>query len=185
MTNYKNNSGFTLIEIMVTIAIVGIFASIALPSFSKLIESNRISTATNELVSNLLLTRSEALKRRNSTTLCPSSNQTSCNTTDYSAGWIVFLDCDGDGVIDISGTDTDGNPLVTGCASDDSDKIIKVSDSFDSIAMTNNAQNRITFNFTGRPTGVSTFSIGRAAGTATKQVSINLVGRIKAINIPE
>ncbi|MEH6457278.1 MAG: GspH/FimT family pseudopilin [Cocleimonas sp.] len=183
MNNHKNNSGFTLIEIMVTVAIVGIFASVALPSFSRLIESNRINTATNELVANLLLTRSEALKRRNAVTLCPSSNQTSCNTTDYSAGWVVFLDCDADGVIDISGTDADGDPLVTGCVSDASDDIIKVGDGFDSIAMTN-AQDHITFNFTGRPAGVSTFSVGRTGGTTTKQVSINLVGRIKATTIP-
>jgi len=173
MNNHKNNSGFTLIEIMVTVAIVGIFASIALPSFSRLIESNRISTATNELVSNLLLTKSEALKRRNSVTLCPSSNQTSCNANkDYSTGWIVFLDCGTIGEMNAG--------IIADCGVNNKEEIIKVGDGFDSVYMMNNAKNQITFNFTGRPAGVSTFSIGKDSSTVKKLVAINLVGRVKA-----
>lgn len=185
MNNHKNNSGFTLIEIMVAVAIVGIFASIALPSFSKLIESNRINTATNELISNLMLTKSEALKRRNTVTLCPSTTQNSATpscsgSSDYSTGWIVFLDCDGDGVIDNSGTDGAGDPIVTGCASDVSDEIIKVSDAFDSVYI-NNSVTRIRFGFSGRPNGDnSTFDIGKDDTNLTKEVTVNRVGRVKA-----
>ena len=169
MTNHKNNSGFTLIEIMVTIAIVGIFASIALPSFSKLIESNRINTATNELVSNLLLARSEALKRRNTVTICPSSNQTSCNdNTNFSTGWIVFLDCDNDIVL---------GETIGGCGPED---IIKVGDGFDSIYMTNQTVKKISFGFSGRLFGAaSTFDIGKDASNKKKKVVLSRIGRVR------
>lgn len=173
MNNYKKyNNGFTLIEIMVTVAIVGIMASIALPSFSRLIESNRVNTATNELISNLLLAKSEALKRSSSVTLCPSSNQTTCNgNTDFSTGWIIFLDCGAVGRIDGE---------VIGCGNKDEEDIIKVGDSLDSVYMTNRTLNQITFRYTGRPAGISTFDIGKDSSNKTKEVAINLVGRVRA-----
>lgn len=173
MNNHKNNSGFTLIEIMVTIAIVGIFASIALPSFSKLIESNRINTATNELVSNLLLARSEALKRRNTVTICPSSNQTSCNdNTNFSTGWIVFLDCDNDII---------PGETITDCGPNGTEDIIKVGDGFDSIYMTNQTVKKISFGFSGRLAGAaSTFDIGKDASNKKKKIVLSRVGRVRS-----
>jgi len=173
MNNHKNNSGFTLVEIMVTVVIVGIFASIALPSFARIIENNRINTATNELISNLLLTKSEALKRRNTVTLCPSINQSTCtNSADYSVGWIVFLDCDSDGDRDLG--------AILDCGVNDAEEIIKVGDAFDSVYM-NNPTQQIRFGFSGRPDGDnSTFDIGKDASNLTKEVTVNRVGRVKA-----
>ena len=178
MNNHKNNSGFTLIEIMVTIAIVGIFASIALPSFSRLIESNRINTATNELVSNLLFARSEALKRSNTVTLCPSITQNlataSCVAdTNFATGWIIFLNCDGDGVRDLG--------VIPDCGENNQEEIIKVSDAFDSIYMTNQNVDRISFGFSGRLAGnPSTFHIGKDVDNKKKNVVLSRVGRVRA-----
>ncbi len=177
MNNHKNNSGFTLIELMVTVAIVGIFASIALPSFSNLIESNRISTATNELVSNLHFARSEALKRRNTVTVCPSSNQESCNNnSDFSTGWIVFVDCDDDIVPD---------EAIADCGPNNTEEILKVGDGFDSVYMNNTSVNKISFGFSGRLNGIaSTFEIGKDSGTLKKTVALSRVGRVKAVTLP-
>ena len=87
------NSGFTLLELMVTLAVAAILATIAIPSFWNLIQSNRATTEANELVSALHLARSEAIKRGTRVSLCPSSNQTTCTGgTNWSQGWIVFLD---------------------------------------------------------------------------------------------
>lgn len=174
----KYSKGFTLIEMMVTVAIVGIFASIALPSFSNLIESNRINTATNELVSNLLLARSEALKRRNTVTICPSNDQVNCITsTDFSSGWIVFLDCGAIGLMN-SGT-------ITGCGPNDREEIIKVRDGFDSLYLKNQSVNTVSFGFSGRLVGAaSSFELGKEGSTPrTKKVVLNRVGRVRAEKI--
>lgn len=178
MNNHKKNSGFTLIEMMVTVAIVGIFASIALPSFARLIESNRINTATNELVSNLLLARSEALKRRNTVTLCPSTDQQNCSgSSDFSTGWIVFLDCN---------DNTSPIDAVAGCGANGTEEIIKVSDGFSSIAMDNLSVDKVSFGFSGRlAENPSTFQIGKDATTPTKRIVLNRVGRVRAETIPE
>lgn len=179
MNNHKNNAGFTLIELMVVIAIVGIFASIAIPSFSKLIANNRLSTATNELVANMMLARSEALKRSNTVTMCPSADQTTCSGGgDFSQGWIVFLDCDGDGV---------QGSVTTDCGLNNMEEVIKVGDGFQSVSMTNAAGGFVSFGFSGRPTNNtnSTFSVTDTANIADseKEVTLSRVGRVRAETI--
>ena len=89
----EHSFGFTLMELMVTIAIAGILLSIAIPSFTSIISSNRLTTYANELVTALNFARSEAIKRGVRITLCKSTNGTSCTAgDDWSQGWIIFTD---------------------------------------------------------------------------------------------
>ena len=55
--------GFTLLELMVTIAVLAILATVGVPSFQTLVQNNRVVTQTNELVSVLNVARTEAVKR--------------------------------------------------------------------------------------------------------------------------
>ena len=55
--------GFTLLELMVAIAVLAILATVGVPSFQDLIQNNRVTTQTNELVTALNLARTEAVKR--------------------------------------------------------------------------------------------------------------------------
>lgn len=172
--NNKHQYGFTLIEMIVTVAIVAIFASIAVPSFSQLIKKNRVSTMTNELVSALVLARSEALKRSNNVTVCVSQDQENCSAgTDFSKGWIVFLDCNSDGDIDTN-VDCDGDG-----ANDDDEEILKVSDEKDALYI-GNAGSFLTYNFAGRSGDVRTFQIGHSSSELINKVVVNRIGRIRS-----
>ena len=55
--------GFTLLELMVTIAVLAILTTIAIPNFRDLVQNNRVTTQANELVSALTFARTEAVKR--------------------------------------------------------------------------------------------------------------------------
>lgn len=74
--------GFTLIELMVTIAILAIILGIGVPSFQTLIERNRVSTASNKLFSALTTARSEAIKLGQSVTITRTGDS-------WSGGWSI------------------------------------------------------------------------------------------------
>jgi|LakMenEpi03Aug12_release.lakeMendotaPanAssembly.Ray.scaffolds.fasta_scaffold306027_2 type IV fimbrial biogenesis protein FimT len=97
----KSQSGFTLIELMITLTVAGVLMMVAAPSYRELIQSNRMSTQANLLLSDLNAARSEAVKRRIPVTLCKSTTQSACATSGgYEQGWIIFADHDRDGAVD-------------------------------------------------------------------------------------
>jgi type IV fimbrial biogenesis protein FimT len=70
--------GFTLVELVVTLAVVAILAAVAVPSFGNLIRSNRLTSSANEMVSMLQVARASAISDRATATVCPSTNGTGC-----------------------------------------------------------------------------------------------------------
>jgi type IV fimbrial biogenesis protein FimT len=79
----KSKSGFTLVEMLVVLAIVVILLAIGIPGMRSLIASQRVRTAASNLQAYLNLTRAEALKRNANVTLSPNSS------TDWTAGWHI------------------------------------------------------------------------------------------------
>jgi type IV fimbrial biogenesis protein FimT len=84
----KKHSGFTLIELMVTVAILAILLAVGVPSFRSMVENNRIRAVGNDLVVALQFARSEAIKRGASVTLCSSDDQASCSGA-WTDGWVA------------------------------------------------------------------------------------------------
>lgn len=89
--------GFTLIELLVTIAVLAILLALAVPSFTSLINSNRLAAQTNELVASLQQARIEAVKQNRRTTICRSTNGTSCAAAGRWTQWITYVDLDSSG----------------------------------------------------------------------------------------
>lgn len=79
------SAGFTLLELMVTIAIVAILAAFAIPSFTTMVANSRLGGAANTLQAALLKARSEALKRNCSMIVQP-------RTGGWVKGWQVVSD---------------------------------------------------------------------------------------------
>ncbi|MCP5012166.1 MAG: prepilin-type N-terminal cleavage/methylation domain-containing protein [Aestuariibacter sp.] len=98
-----NNLGFTLVELMITLAIAGITLTLAVPALRETIIKNRVAAEVNSLVATLNKGRSEAVKRGNSVSFCTSSNGTSCGGN-WEQGWLMFDDTDGDGAFDAGET---------------------------------------------------------------------------------
>src|SRR5690606_41492187 len=93
---WSRNSGFSIVELAVTVAVVAIVAAIAFPNFQSVIRSNRVASSSNELTASLSLARVEALRSPGGAGLCASSDGAACGT-DWNAGWMAWVDTNGVG----------------------------------------------------------------------------------------
>ena len=89
----SRTGGFSLIELMVTIAVAGVLTAVAAPSVTKLFKANRVQSEASSFVGDLMMARTEAVKRGQNVSACVSSDGSTCLTTNtWQSGWIVFSD---------------------------------------------------------------------------------------------
>jgi type IV fimbrial biogenesis protein FimT len=110
----RREQGFTLIELILVIAITAILARLAVTSFSNSIHNNRVLTYTNGLLSGLTLAKNTAIQRGNYVIMCatddPTASTPACGTN-WASGWLVYYSTT------TTGTPTTANLIKTGDSS--------------------------------------------------------------------
>lgn len=91
----KKNSGFTLLELMIILAVVSVLMMIAIPSMTTFSQNDRLTTNINTLVGHLAYARSEAVKTSQQVAVCASNDASTCSGG-WADGWIVYIDADAD-----------------------------------------------------------------------------------------
>ncbi|POR11794.1 GspH/FimT family pseudopilin [Diaphorobacter sp. LR2014-1] len=172
------NAGFTLIEIMVVIAITAILLLIGIPSMRAMAERNAVAGHVNALVGSITLARAEAIKRNTPVVICRSTNAETADPptcassgTGWQSGWIVFMER--------SGTGTQYQPSQ-------GDVLLRVQGALtDSGGIEQNKFIKLQFRSTGLlSTGNSQFTFNSASLTSNQQrrVCVAMTGRARLID---
>lgn len=100
----KRQSGFNIIELMITVAVFGVLLGVGVPGIQSYIYNSRMTTQINSFSTSLAQARSEAIKLNSHVVVCLSSNGTACDGYNsgnpWNKGWIVFIDRNNDNDID-------------------------------------------------------------------------------------
>ncbi len=187
----KKNTGFTLVELLITILIVGVLLTVGMPALKTFMQGNQLVASTNELIAAFNVARSEAIKRNGSVTVCESTNGTTCSsgTGDWQDGWIVFVDAavnqTSSGVACADGNVGSSCLLRSHSAFTDNQLTVSGVDS----ANTSTVINSVTFNARGLPkssagaaqsSNFSVCSLDDAGNTQdSRAVVLGLTGRVR------
>ncbi|NKB34274.1 MAG: prepilin-type N-terminal cleavage/methylation domain-containing protein [Pseudomonadales bacterium] len=102
-------NGFTLIELLIVVAILGTLIALATPAFRDTVEAANTNSQIKVMLTTLNLARSEAIKRGDDVHICATNDGVDCDEDDWSEGWMVFHDANGDadglsGSVDVGDT---------------------------------------------------------------------------------
>lgn len=100
----RHQKGFTLLELLTTLAVGAILVSFAVPSFQTVTANSNQTGSVNDLISALHVARSTAVSQNTRVTVCASDDGRSCGADGWHKGFIVFRDVDSDQTVD--GEDT-------------------------------------------------------------------------------
>lgn len=175
MKSMINGNGFTVIELVITVALVAILATIAVPAYTTMMTNNRMVGEINDFVGGLHFARSEAIKRGLDVVVCKSADGQLCTTAgDWSQGWVIFQDT--------NGTRTrDG----TGCPGQPCEPLISAHSAFkggDQFIGTGNPADWVRFSrngFSGNSFGTLTLCDSGKDAKQARAIIISRTGRIR------
>lgn len=167
----RHSAGFTLIELMVVVAVSAILLAVAAPNFTSMLVSTRLGSQATDLIADLRLARSEAATRGAWVVVCPSANGgTACSASaaDWAKGRMIFVDSDR------SGTWASPEPVL---------RSISALSGASTMAATGFSDAAITFSpyggllQGGAPAASGTFKLCSSASTTGRLVRIDASGR--------
>ncbi|HEV7574678.1 MAG TPA: GspH/FimT family pseudopilin [Caldimonas sp.] len=155
----RRAAGFSLIEMLTTMSILAILLAIASPGLASLTSANALSAAQGELASAMVLARGEAIKRGTTVGLAATNPAVGA---EFSGGWTVFVDANGNGIFDTGETIVRQQPAFHG----------------DLRLGTNSGATVIEFNGRGflTPSAMVTFTVCSTLATKSYQVRLEPVG---------
>jgi type IV fimbrial biogenesis protein FimT len=110
----RRDSGFTLIELMIAIALVAILLATAVPALDDFTNDARQTGAINDFISSIHLARNTAITTNSRVTMCASTSGTNCEVAGWDSGWIVFGDLNSNGSLDVGETIVSAAAAVDG-----------------------------------------------------------------------
>jgi type IV fimbrial biogenesis protein FimT len=178
----SKNLGFTMVEILVTVAIAAVVMGLAIPSFTSTISSNRLTSFTNEFVTSLNFARSEAIKRGFKIVV------ERTGAVGWEGGWRVYLDGDGSNAFNDNGVNPLCEPAVGAAIPEDC--VLRVYNGFTSSyklrANGTTLPDLISYNSLGMNNVVGSFILcddsdgnQTAEDNTAKLITINRVGRLR------
>lgn len=99
---FKQIKGFTLIELMVTIAILAIVSTLALPYFHDIMAKQEIKNTTHRLLLSMQMAKTHAATQHNNVVICPSADGLNCQAGSWNTGFIGFVDINKNRQVDLN-----------------------------------------------------------------------------------
>ncbi|PWK92851.1 GspH/FimT family pseudopilin [Fulvimonas soli] len=185
----KKARGFSLLELMVALAVASILAVVAAPSFRDMLRRNKVSATSNALLADLAYARSEAINRGNIVSICPSTDQKSCtsSSTAYESGWIIYTYVPGKGKANTAYDNSDSSNILLRASNARDNVSIRSVDStivsFGSQGQTQPSSKQFKFDVCFLPPGVS------GSGSSTDKVpgamlTVNASGSASSKSLP-
>ncbi|MFZ6845986.1 GspH/FimT family pseudopilin [Undibacterium sp. RuTC16W] len=162
-------AGFSLIELLIVIAVASILLAVGIPSFRTFIDSQKIVTTASEFYGGINMTRAEAIKRG------ARVDMVATDGTNWNKGWTIFIDANDNHKVDAGETiiftheAIPTNMTLTGNFSDNSSPYI---------SYTGNGRSRTNASSQTPQAGTATFVLG----SYTRRVKINFLGRARICN---
>jgi len=156
--------GFTLLELLASIAVLSILVGLGVPAFNDTIRNNQIATSSSNLVGALALARNEAMKRGVRVSVCATADQVTCTADQaWSNGWIAFVD----------------NFAAPGVI-DEGDVVLRIWNGVGGVDVNSEQAAAVSFTARGRAEAAQQFTVSKAgcSGNQERRIEIGAVGRI-------
>jgi type IV fimbrial biogenesis protein FimT len=108
------DGGFTLVELMIAVALVAILLATAVPALDDFTNNARQTGTINDFISSIHIARNTAITTNSRVTMCASASGANCELTTWDSGWIVFGDLNSNGSLDAGETIVSASAAVEG-----------------------------------------------------------------------